>query len=117
MSVALQLDLTAPSISLVQDGKRIRIDDPDKELSGARYFITTNSTQPTSTCVVNTTDNTINETVFSTAAPNKIITSDLADTSDDYWVCFAAKNKKGVFGAADRQYDKDANDSNCYCRA
>ena len=84
----LQLDLSAPTITLTQDNNTISATGTG--LSGYKYF--TSSSDPT----CNSTG-TYSQTGTTTTA-----------MTDDHWVCFKAKNSKGIYGYAEKQIDLTA---------
>ena len=81
----LQVDLTAPTITLTQNGSTVSA--PTTNLSDHKYF--TASTDPT--C-----DSTAS---WSTATSGTSVSS----VADAHWVCFRAKNNHGVYGYAELQ--------------
>ena len=83
----IQTDLTSPTITLAQDKKTVT--GTGLDLSGWEYFKST-TTEPT--C-----DGSDGKTYTSG--------SSVSNLGDDDWVCFKAKNKKGVWGYAKLQVD------------
>ena len=86
----LQIDLTAPTITLTQNGSTVSASTTN--LSDHKYF--TASTDPT--C-----DSTAS---WSTATSGTSVSS----VADTHWVCFRAKNSIGVYGYVKHQVDLTA---------
>ena len=84
---SLQISLTKPTISLVQDGNKIKV-SPANGLSDFKYF--TSPSEPTTTCVVGNAAF-VNEGYITTAM------------TDGHWACFTAKNSLGVYNTASVQ--------------
>ena len=92
----LQIDLTKPTFSLKQDNTKVKIDDTEF-ISGFGYFEA--SSQPPTTGVTSCSD-AYNSTWTSSTTG---ITN--TDINNGKWICFRAKNDKGVYGYAKLQVD------------
>ena len=91
----LQVDLTKPSFTLTQDNDTVAM-STTTNLSGIGYF-EASSEPPTTGATSCSDDKTTGWTADSDGS--------IADVEDNKWICFRAKNTRGVYGYAQLEVD------------